>query len=379
MSMLLILAPCIASTILSWHAGAWPALGCLSLCYAAASVRAFRDDGQFQWAVVPLVALIVVGTLQAALGTSVNVNSTIQASLTWGAWAGLFVAAATALREQSRLMLTLRALGVLAAGVALVALCMPTASRLGIAGVVSMAPDFMVGPFPNRNIYACFCELSLPVTVWLALRTKNWLWWAASIAIITSVLTTGSRAGAGIILGEVAVVSVLAGTRRAALILGGCTLAALATASSTLWLRLTYDNPLGIREEIAASAWHLIQERPLLGWGLGTFSQAYPRFAGFDAGSAVNHAHNDWLEWAVEGGFPVLVAMAAFFAIGLRGVRKHWWGFGVAAVCVHAIVDYPMQRQGVALWLILLTAALIAARDAEAATQPSPTPRVIRQ
>jgi hypothetical protein len=29
-------------------------------------------------------------------------------------------------------------------------------------------------------------------------------------------------------------------------------------------------------------------------------------YARFDVGKTVNHAHNDWAEWAVDGGIPFL-------------------------------------------------------------------------
>jgi O-antigen ligase len=223
----------------------------------------------------------------------------------------------------------------------------------------------MAGPFPNRNIYACFAELGLPVTVWLAVKDRNPVWWFASSAIVGSVLSAGTRAGAIIILCECAILCVLAGRRRAVPILGGAAIVAVIASGGTLMTRLSYANPFELRSDLALSSVRLALERPLLGWGLGSYASVYPQFATFDVGRRVDHAHNDWLEWAAEAGIPAGLLIAGFFLSSLRGVTRHWWTLGIAAVCIHACVDYPLQRQGVALWVILLVAAITAARKAE--------------
>ena len=66
------------------------------------------------------------------------------------------------------------------------------------------------------------------------------------------------------------------------------------------------------------------------GFGLGTFETVYPHFALFDIGLIVNHAHNDWLEWAAEGGVPLALALlslavwAARPAFGRYGAWAYW-------------------------------------------------------
>jgi len=102
----------------------------------------------------------------------------------------------------------------------------------------------------------------------------------------------------------------------------------------------------------------MIEVRPWSGYGLGNFATVYPQFAQFDPGAVVEHAHNDWLEWATEGGWPyaaawMLLAMATF-----RPALRSIWGIGVPALFVHALVDYPFARVGVAAWLFVLAGAL---------------------
>jgi hypothetical protein len=101
--------------------------------------------------------------------------------------------------------------------------------------------------------------------------------------------------------------------------------------------------------------------RPWTGHGLGTFPHVYPEFAVFDAGARVEHAHNDWLEWFSEGGI-AFAALWIFFGIFVaRRALRSIWGVGILAVFVHALVDYPFARLGVAAWFFALCGGLLSA------------------
>jgi O-antigen ligase len=134
--------------------------------------------------------------------------------------------------------------------------------------------------------------------------------------------------------------------------------------AGTLVVRLVEPDPLSVRREIFRSAWTMVQSRPWTGYGLGTFSNVYPEFAEFDPGTHVEHAHNDWLEWAAEGGIP-FAALWAFFAIVIapRALRSIW-GVGILAAFLHALVDYPFARLGIAAWFFALVGALLGSESA---------------
>ena len=87
-----------------------------------------------------------------------------------------------------------------------------------------------------------------------------------------------------------------------------------------------------------------------------------------DDGTRVNHAHNDWVEWAVEGGIPLAAAMLAILALAIPAACRSVLGVGVIGVFVHALVDYPFRRLGVAGWIFFVLAGLVngAARRADA-------------
>ena len=94
--------------------------------------------------------------------------------------------------------------------------------------------------------------------------------------------------------------------------------------------------------------------------GMGNWPAAYPAYATFDGESfSPSQAHNDWAQWAVEGGLPFAILMLSvavwtFPPSASRGLR----GLGAVAVFAHCLVDYPIQRIGVALVMFSLIAAL---------------------
>jgi hypothetical protein len=96
--------------------------------------------------------------------------------------------------------------------------------------------------------------------------------------------------------------------------------------------------------------------------GLGTWPTAYPRYAHFDDGTFVNQAHNDWIQWAAEGGIPVALFLAFFAFIAFGPAIRSLWGLGVVWVSAHACVDYPLQqRPAVAAWFFLFAVMAVEA------------------
>jgi O-antigen ligase len=223
--------------------------------------------------------------------------------------------------------------------------------------VASPYPDNW-GPFPSRNNFAQFLELCLPVALY---RMPEVGVIPASV-VLAAGLASASRAGAALLLLELFVGIYLLGNslrrRILPLVLAGTVFAALAGAG-VLWGRLKDPDPLQYRREIFRSATEMIATRPLNGFGLGTFATVYPEFAHFDSGTEVDHAHSDWLEWAAEGGLPFAILWLALMALIARPAIRSVWGLGVLAVFLHALVDDPFARFGVAAWQFLLIGAVL--------------------
>jgi O-antigen ligase len=74
-----------------------------------------------------------------------------------------------------------------------------------------------------------------------------------------------------------------------------------------VWQRFQQNDPYLVRREYIVAAVHMAKDRPLMGYGLGTFPEVYQQYAIKDFGFYANHAHNDWAEFAADGGIPHLV------------------------------------------------------------------------
>lgn len=215
----------------------------------------------------------------------------------------------------------------------------------------------MMGPFVYRNQYAAFVEAVLPLAIVRALldRRRGILFTAMAAVLFASVVVGGSRAGSILCLCEIIATPLLVFASK--LISGRTlfrglagTIAAIVLMTAiagweTIWNRLQEPNPYSLRAELVRSSVEMIRDRPLMGFGLGTWSTAYPAYAHFDDGNFVNQAHNDWVQWAVEGGLPFALLLLAIVVLSVRPALQSLWGIGVLAVFVHCLVDYPMQQR----------------------------------
>jgi O-antigen ligase len=131
--------------------------------------------------------------------------------------------------------------------------------------------------------------------------------------------------------------------------------------------------PYRVRRELLFSSLAMTADRPWTGFGLGTWPSVYPAYARFDNGLAANHAHNDWAEWAVEGGLPFVALMAMLAIWSVRPALDSLWGIGVLAVFAHSLVDYPLREPALAALFFLMMGALAgreAGRAASTAMRP---------
>ncbi|HTD45398.1 MAG TPA: O-antigen ligase family protein, partial [Bryobacteraceae bacterium] len=128
-----------------------------------------------------------------------------------------------------------------------------------------------------------------------------------------------------------------------------------------IWHRLQEPHPYALRANLVRSSLAMVRDRPLTGFGLGGWSSAYPAYARYDDGTFVNQAHNDWVQWAAEGGVPFFVLMLIAVLALARPAWRSLWGLGLMAVFLHALVDYPFeQRPALAAYFFALAGALAA-------------------
>jgi O-antigen ligase len=233
--------------------------------------------------------------------------------------------------------------------------------------------DFVLGPFVYRNQYAAFLEMIVPIGLWEALRDprRAFASCAMAAAMLASVVAAGSRAGSTLICAEVAAVLLAAWWRGISpgrvVARGLVTFGAIAVLFTAVagWqvLRQRFREPdtFGGRREFLVSSLNMLRDRPGMGVGLGNWARAYPGYALFDDGSFVNQAHNDWVQWAVEGGVPFFAMVLCLAAMAVPAAWRSIWGIGLVSVWVHCTVDYPLQqRPGIGAWFFVLLGVLAA-------------------
>jgi hypothetical protein len=115
-----------------------------------------------------------------------------------------------------------------------------------------------------------------------------------------------------------------------------------------------------VRREFDISSLHMVEAHPFAGTGLGTWPTVYPRYAIVDVGTFANQAHDDWMQFAAEGGLPFGLLVFSLFLWSLRPASRSIWGIGIIAVFLHAFVDYPFSRPALGSWPIVIVAMLAA-------------------
>ncbi|MEO8027289.1 MAG: O-antigen ligase family protein, partial [Bryobacteraceae bacterium] len=237
------------------------------------------------------------------------------------------------------------------------------------------------GTFVYRNQFAAFLEALLPVAIVAAIddRRRAVPWIGAAAAMFAGIVAAGSRTGVVISLALLVAVPAAASLRgsiprvalvrlSAAVLLCAAVLTAVA-GWETVWARFQEPQPYSLRAELVQSTAAMIAERPLTGFGLGAWPVAYPAFARFDDGSFVNQAHNDWMQWAAEGGLPMFLLMLWIVVRAVPAATRSLWGLGILAVFVHALVDYPFgQRPALAAFFFVLLGIISAERSGRADT-----------
>ncbi len=292
------------------------------------------------------------GTVQLAAHWSVVPSATVDACLCW--LAAFCFMTLGALSETDRLLNSILAIGTV--------ICIAGTIQLFTShgNVFWLFPSGfgsrVIGPFVSPNNYAAFVELLVPIAL-----TRKIAWRLPLAAVLAAtVVASGSRAGAALVLVEI--VTVLALQRRARDLWLFCGLSAACVAimgHQFLWARFAEQgDAFAVRREFLQSTIAMFRAQPLHGFGLGTWPWAYPQFALIDTGEIANHAHNEWAQWAAEGGAPALIAMLALLMWLAPRALREVWPVGILAVLVHSLVDYPFLRLGLAAWIFCLIGVL---------------------
>ena len=101
----------------------------------------------------------------------------------------------------------------------------------------------------------------------------------------------------------------------------------------------------------------MVRQRPVFGWGLGTFSGVYPSFRSFFTNLWVNEAHNDFIQTLVETGIVGFCLRRRLSSVALQGGDsefKDWRSdqasalrlaafVGCLGLLIHGLGDFNLQ------------------------------------
>jgi len=225
------------------------------------------------------------------------------------------------------------------------------------------------GSYVNRNHYAGLMEMLVAVPLVLAAGKllkggKRTLAGFAFVLMAGSIFLSVSRGGMFAFSVEALIFLVLLlrnpSHRKKAFAFAGMlalVIAFLGYASRGQVSDRMHDLVVSDRLAMTADTLRLWKERPLLGWGLGTFATVYPHVRSFPTNRLVDAAHNDYAQTLAETGV-LGFAFALWFVIVLcrKGVQRsrHWdtdWSSALslsallacAAMLAHSFVDFNMQ------------------------------------
>jgi hypothetical protein len=327
-----------------------------------------------------LVYLIPVwGLVQLLAHTTASSVETRASVLRWGALAGVFFLTQTVAQTREARRHLLSAFLIFATAMAVLCLTQLFTSGGLVLWYFPSGYTDVYATFPSYNNYAQFVEIALPIALWRGLR-EGWRSWWYSIPgglLYGSVIGSASRAGTALCTAELLVMIVIGLVRlrdpetglptrstTTMLVLVPVLAAAftLAVGWERVWERFQQNDPYLVRTEFMLAAVDMAEHRPLIGYGLGTFPEVYQRYAIKDFPFYANHTHNDWAEFAADGGIPFLLLLLIPFLVAVPTAFRNPWGLGLIAIMLHACVDYPFPRPAVSGWMFLLLGVLYMTR-----------------
>lgn len=256
------------------------------------------------------------------------------------------------------------------------------------------------GPYVNRNHFAGFAELLIPIAlVPLVLgkvrRERLFLVALFALVPIVALLLSASRGGIISLAVQIAILFLLLLVRRVRgkhVLVGGMVVLCAVLAVSWIGVQQVLQRFTGLqslevseakRAAMRADTWQIFLDHPLIGTGLGTLQMVFPRYDSLYDGKIVNHSHNDYLEALAETGVLGGACCAWFLGVllldSLRGLAELGSSFGASlnlsglvgccGLLIHSLVDFNLHIPANALLFV------VAAHLATVRLQPSPPGR----
>ncbi len=146
----------------------------------------------------------------------------------------------------------------------------------------------------------------------------------------------------------------------------------IGVAAARFW---THADALGdLRPLLAQATWSLGWQHAPLGSGIGSFVQVFTQEAPtrFLQGEYINHAHNEYVQWWLEGGVVALLALAAVLSVLAIATSRLMRAapsdralsipalVAIAVILAHSWVDYPLRTPSMMLVAAVLAGVVVA-------------------
>lgn len=284
---------------------------------------------------------------------SVGVGRTIECMIFVIAAAAFFLACLRLRSEQLVALLPFFFTGVICNGLA-GAIQYSLSDNIAIEGLFPFTIN--AGLFANRNHFSALLFISIPFVVYYGLFRGNLVSGSLGlVALLLLLLAAGSRAGVLIGLAITAISIFFLSSRSKVSGLGIFALfAALSLYTIGAWATIEAKevDPAFGRGEFARTTIEGIKENWITGIGFGNFQKAYQIYERPEMifSAFVNHAHNEYLEIAFEGGILAVALMAIymiflifiFYRIRFDAFQKAAF-LSVSFLLIHSLVDYPLR------------------------------------
>jgi len=345
-----------------------------------AVLTALKLEGRVYWTPLnwPLLGFIAIGLIQLAFHLTAYAFLTRIQLLKLAAYFLIFFLLTQVFRTRGELTKLVWFLIVFCFAVSLVAIIQNFTST----GEIYWTEGFKIegspfGPYVNRNHFAGFVELTLPLGLaMMAFRGvhRDLFPLAVLLTIVpmSALMLSASRGGIIGFAFEVGVLALLvlrlrAPARKSPRMIAAGTVALIALAM-VAWVGAdqaierfsTTKSPevtLGRRLSMARGAAHIFFDHPILGCGMGTLVDVFPRYeTAYDA-KVVDHVHNDYMETLAEtgllGGLCGAIFLGLVYGEARRVLAAEQGHFSralhagaivaVSGMLLHSLVDFNLQ------------------------------------
>ena len=262
------------------------------------------------------------------------------------------------------------------------------------------------GFFANANHMADLLVITLPFLAAVLARAgrsgRNVQRYSAAVAlvagaalvIVVGIALNGSLAGYGLAVPVLLASAMIMLPPRSGALRWMAALSAILLIAAVGWLattplsseaafRVSAQTSVQSREQIARTSLKATADFMPFGSGVGSFQHVYALYEDhdrLDPTTYVNHAHNDYVELALETGLPGLIALSLFLIWWAARAWRAWRpvlpdpyiraaSVASAATLFHSLVDFPLRTAAIGACFAMCIALLIRPRSAVATDQ----------